>query len=161
MILAFTSEEFQRMEWHGFNHLLSIPIKLHLRAQFSKHIYCYKREENKLRKRTLWVFRKVFYCWLLLFSHPVVSDCVWPHALQHARPPCPSPSPRVCPSSCPLQSVMPSSHLILWCPLPLLPSIFPTIRDFSNVSVFHIRWPKYEVSAQHQSFQRVFRVDFP
>ena len=125
VILAFTSEEFQRMEWHGFNHLLSIPIKLHLRAQFSKHIYCYKREENKLRKRTLWVFRKVFYCRLLLFSHPVVSDCVWPHALQHARPPCPSPSPRVCPSSCPLQSVMPSSHLILWCPLPLLPSIFP------------------------------------
>ena len=46
-----------------------------------------------------------------------------------------------------IASVMRSSHLILWCPLPLLPSIFPTIRDFSNVSVFHIRWPKYEVSA--------------
>ena len=39
--------------------------------------------------------------------------------------------------------VMPSSHLILWCPLILLPSIFPTIRDFSNESTFYIKWPKY------------------
>ena len=37
--------------------------------------------------------------------------------------------------------VMPSSHLILWCPL-LLPSIFPSIRAFSNESAVHIRWPK-------------------
>ena len=40
-------------------------------------------------------------------------------------------------------TVMPSSHLILWRPLLLLPSIFPSIRDFSNVSVVCIRWPKY------------------
>ena len=38
--------------------------------------------------------------------------------------------------------MMASSHLILWCPL-LLPSIFPSIRDFSNESAVHIRWPKY------------------
>ena len=38
---------------------------------------------------------------------------------------------------------MPSSHLILCCPLLLLPSIFPSIRVFSNESVLHIRWPKY------------------
>ena len=40
-------------------------------------------------------------------------------------------------------SVMPSNHLILCCPLFLLPSIFPSIRVFSNESVLHIRWPKY------------------
>ena len=41
-------------------------------------------------------------------------------------------------------SVMPSSHLILWCPLFLLPSIFPSIRDFSNSqSAVCNRWPKY------------------
>ena len=40
-------------------------------------------------------------------------------------------------------SVMPSSHLILCCPLLLLPSIPPTIRVFSNESVLPIRWPKY------------------
>ena len=40
-------------------------------------------------------------------------------------------------------SVMLSSHVILWCPLLLLPSIFPSIRDFSNESSVPIRWPKY------------------
>ena len=39
---------------------------------------------------------------LLFFSHPIVSDCLWPHGLQHARPPCPSPSPIGCPSWCSL-----------------------------------------------------------
>ena len=39
--------------------------------------------------------------------------------------------------------VMPSNHLIPFCPLPLLPSIFPSIRVFSNELVLHIRWPKY------------------
>ena len=41
-----------------------------------------------------------------------------------------------------IESVMPSNHLILCCPLLLPPSIFPSIRVFSNESVFHIRWPK-------------------
>ena len=40
-------------------------------------------------------------------------------------------------------SVMPSNHLILCCPLLLLPSIFPNISVFSNESALHIRWPKY------------------
>ena len=43
----------------------------------------------------------------------------------------------------PIKSVMPSSHLILCHPLLLPPSIFPSIRVFSNESVLHIRWPKY------------------
>ena len=42
-----------------------------------------------------------------------------------------------------IKSVMPSNHLILYCPLLLLPLIFPSIRVFANESVFHIRWPKY------------------
>ena len=42
-----------------------------------------------------------------------------------------------------IESVMPSSHLILGRPLLLLPSIFPSIRVFSKESVLHIRWPKY------------------
>ena len=41
------------------------------------------------------------------------------------------------------ESVMPSSHLILCCPLLLLPSVFPSIRVFSNESALCIRWPKY------------------
>ena len=42
-----------------------------------------------------------------------------------------------------IESVMPSNHLILCCPLLLLPSIFPSIRVFSNESALHIRWPEY------------------
>ena len=42
-----------------------------------------------------------------------------------------------------IELVMPSNHLILCCPLLLLPSIFPSIRVFSNESVLHIRWPRY------------------
>ena len=42
-----------------------------------------------------------------------------------------------------MESMMPSDHLILCCPLLLLPSIFPSITVFSNESVLHIRWPKY------------------
>ena len=65
---------------------------------------------------------------LLLVSHLVVSASLWPHGRQHARPPCLSPSPGVCPSLCSL----PSSHLILCCPILLLPSIFSNFKDFSN-----------------------------
>ena len=42
-----------------------------------------------------------------------------------------------------IESVMPSNHLILFCPLLLLPSIFPSFRVFSNELVLHIKWPKY------------------
>ena len=42
-----------------------------------------------------------------------------------------------------IESVMPSNHLILCRPLLLLPTIFPSIRVFSNESALHIRWPKY------------------
>ena len=43
----------------------------------------------------------------------------------------------------PIKSVMPSNHLILCCPLLLLPSVFPRVRVFSSESVLHIRWPEY------------------
>ena len=42
-----------------------------------------------------------------------------------------------------IESMMPSEHLILCCPLLLPPSIFPSLRVFSSESVLHIRWPKY------------------
>ena len=57
--------------------------------------------------------------------------------------PSPSPTPRACSNSCPLESVVPSNHLILCHSLLLLSSIFPSIRVFSNESILHIRGPKY------------------
>ena len=52
-------------------------------------------------------------------------------------------SSRSSPKLMPIESVMPSNHLILCCPLLLLPSAFPSIRVFSSESILHIRWPKY------------------
>ena len=80
---------------------------------------------------------------ILLFSLSVMSDSLQSHGLQHARHPCPSPTPGTGSDLMSIKSVMPSNHLILCCRLLLLPSIFPSIRGFSNESVLHIRWPKY------------------
>ena len=76
------------------------------------------------------------------FICSVVSDSLRPHESQHARPSCPSHS-RSPPKPMSIKSVMPSNHLILCCPLLLLPSIFPSIRVFSNESALRIRWAKY------------------
>ena len=73
-----------------------------------------------------------------------MSNSLRTYEPQHTWPPCPSPTPRAYSDSCPLrQSVMPSNHLILCRPLLLLPSIFPSIKVFSNESALPIRWPKY------------------
>ena len=77
----------------------------------------------------------------LQFSHSVMPDSLQPHGLQHARPPWPSPTPRVHPNSS-IESVMPSNHLIL-CRQLLPPSIFPSITVFSSESALQIRWPNY------------------
>ena len=76
------------------------------------------------------------------FSLSVVSNSLRPHESQHARPPCPSPTPGVHPNLS-IKSVMPSSHLILCRPLLLLPPIPPSIRVFSNESTLRMRWTKY------------------
>ena len=72
-----------------------------------------------------------------------MSDSLQPHGLQHARLPCPSPTPGACSNSCTLSQ---------WChptispchPLLLPPSICLSIRVFSNESALRIRWPKYQ-----------------
>ena len=74
-----------------------------------------------------------------LFSHAKWCPTLRPHGLQHARLPCSSLSPGVCSNSCPLSL---HNHLLLYCPLLLLPSIFPSIRVFSSESTLCIRWPK-------------------
>ena len=76
-------------------------------------------------------------------SHSVMSDSFRPHELQHARPPCLSPTPGVYQTHVHRVSdaIQPSHRLSS--PLLLLPSIFPSIRVFSNESALHIRSPKY------------------
>ena len=94
---------------------------------FLCHLVSFQRYENKVSS--------------VQFSRSVVSDSLRPHEPQHARPPCPS-TARVYPNLS-IESVIPSNHLILCHPLLLLPSIFPSIRVFSNESALRIRWPNY------------------
>ena len=75
-------------------------------------------------------------------SHSVVSNSLQPHGLQHANFPVRHQLLELL-KLMSIKSVMPSSHLILCRPLLLLPSIFPSIRVFSNESVLPIRLPKY------------------
>ena len=131
-----------------------------------------------MRYHTTWCLYLIFMFWckglkvdcLCLQRYcycPVVKSCptLWPHELQHARLPCPSPSPWICSNSCPLSQ---------WChpiisssiaPLLLLPSVFPSIRAFSSESVLRIMWPKCWASNSASSFQWLlglisFRVDW-
>ena len=79
----------------------------------------------------------------LLFNCSVVSNSLWPRGLLHARLPCPSLSLGICSNSTSTESVMISNHLVLCHPLLLLPSIFHSIRVFSNESSLCIWWLKY------------------
>ena len=78
------------------------------------------------------------------FSHSVMSNSLQSHEPQHTRPPCLSISnSQSPPKPMSIKSVMPSNCLVLCHPLLLLPSVFPSIRVFSNESALRIRWPKY------------------
>ena len=86
-----------------------------------------------------------------------MSGSLWPHGLLHARLPCPSLSPGVCPFMFKLMSIelmIPSISSSVF-PLLLLPSVFPSTRVFSNESVLRIRWAKgwrlsFSISASNE-----------
>ena len=92
------------------------------------------------------------------------SDSLQPHGLQHTRLPCSSLSPGVSSNSRSVESI-PSNYLILCRPLLLLPSVFLSIRVFSNESVLCIRWPKYwsfsfSISSSNEYSELIsFRID--
>ena len=94
--------------------------------------------------------RSYFLSLFFQLSCSVISSSLRPHESQHARPPCPSPTPgftQVNWSLLKLMSielVMPSSHHLILCrPLLLLSPITPSIRVFSNESSLCMKWPKY------------------
>ena len=89
------------------------------------------------------VYAEGYNLYLVQCSPSVMSHSLRPHGLQHARLPCPSPTPGDYSNSRPIELVMPYNHLILCHPLLLPPSIFPSIGVFSKVSVLCIRWPDY------------------
>ena len=74
------------------------------------------------------VCRKAHILWSVQFSHSVISDSLRPHGLQHARPPCSSPTPGACSNSCPLSR---------WCHQTISPSVIPF---FSCLQPFPESW---------------------
>ena len=93
-------------------------------------------------KTKIWWVTTLMYTWVTVqFSRSVMSNSLWPHEPQHARPPCPSPTTEVHPNPCPLSR---------WChptisssAIPFSPCPQSFIRIFSNESALRIRWPKY------------------
>ena len=77
------------------------------------------------------------------FSHSVVLDSLRPHDSQHARPPCPSPTPGVHSDSRPSSQWCHPAILSSVVPFSSCPQSPPSIRDFSNESRLRMRWPKY------------------
>ena len=99
---------------------------------------------------------------LLLFSHSVVFDYLWLYGLQRARLPCPPSSPRVCSNPHPLKlrcylTISSFSTLLSFCP-----KSFPALGSFPLSQFFtsDIGAKVLKLQLQHQSFQRIFRVDF-
>ena len=81
-----------------------------------------------------------------MFHCSGVSNSLQPYGLQHARFPHPSPTSGACSNLCPLSRWCHPTLLVLCCPLFPLPSIFPSIRVFSNELALLIRWPKFSFS---------------
>ena len=73
---------------------------------------------------------------MLLFSHSVMSDSLTPHGLQHARLPCPSPSPGICSNSCPLRqwAIQQTTSVV---------SFSCCLQSFSASGSFDIKWPNH------------------
>ena len=136
------------------NPLLSAPLSSYFEFHIPANLnfFCFPRHTAFVLSLCVFLlavtspllcFHCLFQFSSVQFSRSVMPDSLRPHELQHARPPCPSPTPRVHSNSTSIKSVMPSSHLILYRPLFLLPPIPPNIRVFSNESTLRMRYPKY------------------
>ena len=109
-----------------------LPLHLQRRLKYRKGFTVRRGQRLQATKLSSWSVSSV----------SVRSESLRPHGLQHVGLPCPSPTPGACSNSCPLSR---------WChptisschPFLFLPSVFPSIRRFSNESALRIRWPKY------------------
>ena len=97
---------------------------------------------------------------LLMFSYSVISNTLWPHGLQHSRLPCPSLSPWVC-SNSPIESTVTSIHLILGCPLLLLPPVFPASGSLPRSQLFASGSQSNRVSASASILPMNLQCSFP
>ena len=136
----------QRWRWYN-NNRKKVPSKcIELKSSWTPWVY------GKISSmKPVPAAKNVGDCCSVQFSHSVVSDSLRPHELQHTRPPCPSPTPRLPPNPCPFNQ---------WChPLPLSspspPALSLSQRQglFQCVSFSHQVAKVLEFQLQHQSFQ--------
>ena len=134
------------MEWLKFS-FLSYLIIVHF-SHFSAFFW------------SQWIFLEVYFIFSSVqFSRSAVSDSLWPHELQHARPPCPSPSPGVHSNSCPSSRwchLATSSSVV---PFTSCPQSLPASGSFPMSQLSQEVAKVLEFQLQHQSFQRNLRVD--
>ena len=115
-------------------------ISIDAEKAFDKIQHPYWKRRNKAHTvcrwhDTVYLFSSVqFLSRVWLFASPWTAACQASLSITNSHS---------LPKLISIELVMPSNHLILCCPLLLLPSIFPSVRVFSNESAFHIRWPKY------------------
>ena len=110
------------------------------------------------------VTNKVDIKMIIVVVQLLTPDSLRPHGLQQVTFPCPSLSPRACLELMSIEWMMPSKHLILCCPLLLLPSIFAS--GYFSKSALFIRWPKYwsfsfSISPSNEYSELIsFRIDW-
>ena len=129
------------MKYYDYN-----SISQTLKNMESGQSHVKKKTWSQQGKAHIWKYKDthkkgIYFLLSLSFSRPA-SRLVRPPGQQHIRPPSLTISWSL-PKFMPIALVMPSSHLILWHPLLLLLSIFPSIRDFSSELAAWIRWPNY------------------
>ena len=127
------------LEWVGISFsqfLKESPSKSRIRNSTHTDFLSVSLASTRLLTRS-WIIGSVQY------SHSVLSESLQSYGPQHVRPPCPSTNSQSLLKLMSTESIMLSNHLILCRPLLFPPSIFPSIRVFSNESLLHIRWPKY------------------
>ena len=126
---------------------------------------CPRESEDNMQRFSYEVWIKV-QCQIILFiqvqfNHSVMSDCLWHRWTAAHQASLSITNSQSLFKHMSIESVMPSNHLILCCPLLLPPSIFPSIRIFSNESVLHIRWPNIGVSASASALPMNIQDWFP
>ena len=131
----------------------SLPLVLSGKPIKDAYICIYSISHETMWLVCLYIFSSV------QFSRSVVSHSLRPHGLQHARPPCPSPTPRVYSNSCPLSQ---------WCHPTISPSVIPfssCLQSFQHQGLFKLVSSLHQVTKvlefqlQHQSFQWTLRTD--
>ena len=145
------------------NNIYYEEIKFTLDVDMAFCLFCFHivRSNTYLLKKFKTVSKFIIYLYVSVqFSHSVVSDSLQPHGLQHARPPCPSPTPGAYSNPCPL---------CWWCHPTISSSVVPfssRLQSFPASGSFHMSQSftsggqVLEFQLQRQSFQWIFRTDF-